>query len=688
MTAAVDWEAQGGAPLPLGTRWVAAEDAYNFAVYSRHATAVTLLLFEAPNVNAPSQRLSLDYIRHKTGRVWHARIARADMGAATHYGYSVDGPFAPSDGHRFDQQKVLLDPYARGVFFPPGYSRHGSLGAGSNLGRGPLGEIADEARQFDWGDDRHPRHMHDAIVYEMHVRGFTQRENSGVSAQARGTFAGVIEKIPYLVDLGVTVVELMPVFQFDPEDGGNYWGYMPLNFFAPHAAYASSSTGQGRRDEFRAMVKALHAAGIEVVLDVVFNHTSEVGASGPTYSYRGIDNSTYYLLGPGGVYRDDAGTGNVLRTAHPAVRRLITDSLRFWTTEMHVDGFRFDLASVFTRTDDGSISTDEPAILSEISGDPAFANSRLIAEPWDIHVYQLGRAFPGNTWAQWNGRFRDDVRSFVKSDRGRVGDLMSRLYGSADLFPDSRDDAFRPQQSINYINSHDGFCLYDLVSYNAKHNLANGHDNHDGSDNNVSWNCGVEGDAGASTDIVALRHRQAKNLCCLLMLANGTPMFCAGDEFLNTQGGNNNPYNQDNATSWLDWDRLDEHAEMFRFFRQMIAFRKAHPSIARGRFWRDDIRWYGVGEGVDLGEDSHTLAYCLHGASEGDRDIYVMINAYWEPLTFTVIEGSPAEWVRVVDTTLPSPNDISEPGAGLRLASNTYNVGPRSVVVLLRDRGT
>jgi glycogen operon protein len=265
---------------------------------------------------------------------------------------------------------------------------------------------------------------------------------------------------------------------------------------------------------------------------------------------------------------------------------------------------------------------------------------------------------------------------------------MSRLYGSADLFPDSRDDAFRPQQSINYINSHDGFCLYDLVSYNAKHNLANGHDNRDGADNNVSWNCGVEGDAGASADIVALRHRQAKNFCCLLMLANGTPMFCAGDEFLNPQGGNNNPYNQDNATSWLDWDRLNEHAGMFRFFRQMIAFRKAHPSIARGRFWRNDIRWYGVGEGVDLREDSHTLAYCLHGASEGDRDIYVMINAYWEPLVFTVIEGSPAEWVRVVDTTLPSPNDINEAGAGLRLASNTYSVGPRSVVVLLRDSGT
>jgi glycogen operon protein len=683
------WDEENGAPLPLGLEWIEAEQAFNFALYSRHATAVTLLLFDAANLTVPSRQIPLQYLRHKTGRVWHTRVARADLGAAVLYGYSVDGAFAPTQGDRFDPLKVLLDPYARGIFFPLGYSRHGSMGAGSNAGRGPLGEVLAPAAKFDWANDRGPRHSHDTIVYEMHVRGFTRRANSGVMDAARGTFAGVVEKIPYLQELGVTVLELMPVCQFDPEEGGNYWGYMPLNFFAPHQTYASGNTGNARADEFRSMVKALHAAGIEVVLDVVYNHTSETGAGGPTYCYRGIDNGTYYLLGPDGTYRDLAGTGNVLRTSHPAVRRLITDSLRFWRTEMHVDGFRFDLASVFTRTDDGSISAEEPPILSEISGDPDFADSRLIGEPWDLDTYQLGRAFPGQTWAQWNGQFRDDLRSFVKGDGARVGDLMSRLYGSADLFPDSREEAFRPQQSINYVTCHDGFCLYDLVSFNAKHNFANGNNNRDGTDNNISWNCGVEGDSAAGPEVLALRRRQIKNFCCLLMLANGTPMFCAGDEFMNTQGGNNNPYNQDNETTWLDWDLLARNRDdMFRFFKRMIAFRKAHPSIGRGRFWREDIRWYGVGRDVDLSGNSHTLAYCLHGASERDRDLYVMINAYWETLTFALCEGAANEWSRAVDTSRDSPQDIVDAGREQPLTAGSYDVGPRSVVVLLRDRGT
>jgi glycogen operon protein len=668
---------------------MAAEQVFNFALYARHATAVNLLLFDAADAVVPLHTIGLDYVRHKTGRVWHARLGLADLGAAAYYAYSVDGPSDPGERHRFDPQKVLLDPYAQGVFFPPGYVRHGSSGPGSNAGRGPLGELAARPGPFDWAGEQRPRHTHDTVIYEMHVRGFTRRTNSGVSEAARGTFAGVAEKIPYLQELGVTVVELLPVYQFDPEDGGNYWGYMPLNFFAPHQAYAPGVGGSARFDEFRAMVKALHAAGIEVVLDVVYNHTSESGASGPTYCYRGLDNSTYYLLNLDGSYRNDAGTGNVLRSSHPAVRRLITDSLRFWTTEMHVDGFRFDLASVFTRLDDGSISPVEPPIISAIGGDPDFAASRLIAEPWDVNVYQLGRAFPGNTWAQWNDRFRDDIRKFVKGDAGLVPDLMARLYGSADLFSDSLDEAFRPQQSVNYVTCHDGFCLYDLVSYNTKHNLANGHNNRDGSDNNSSWNCGVEGDAAAGPDVLALRQRQVKNFCCLLMLANGTPMFCAGDEFLNTQGGNNNPYNQDNETTWLDWDRLARNrGDVFRFFKLMIAFRKAHPSIGRGRFWRDDIRWYGVGEDVDMSEDSRTLAYCLHGGSEQDRDLYVMINAYWEPLSFAVAEGTAGEWARAIDTGRGSPDDIVSAGEEVRLETATCTVQPRSIVVLLRDTGT
>src|SRR5579862_6971231 len=360
------WDQTYGAPLPLGSQWIDAEQAYNFSVYSRHATAITLLLFEPASLAVPSRTIPLDYIRHKTGRVWHTRIARADIGTATYYGYQADGAFTPAQGDRFDASKVLLDPYARGVIFPPGYSRDDSAGPGSNAGRGPLGEIATTGGAFDWGTDNHPSHTHDTVIYEMHIRGLTKRENSGVSDAGRGTFAGVVEKIPYLRELGVTVVELLPVHQFDPEDGGNYWGYMPLSFFAPHRDYASASDGAGRLDEFRAMVKALHAAGIEVVLDVVYNHTSEVGADGPTYCYRGLDNGTYYLLQSDGQYQNDAGTGNVLRTAHPAVRKLIADSLRFWTKDMHVDGFRFDLAAVFTRADDGSVYMTDPPILAEI----------------------------------------------------------------------------------------------------------------------------------------------------------------------------------------------------------------------------------------------------------------------------------------------------------------------------------
>ncbi len=464
---------------------------------------------------------------------------------------------------------------------------------------------------------------------------------------------------------------------------------MPLNFFTPHDTYSAAADGEARADEFRAMVKALHDAGIEVILDVVYNHTSEMGASGPTYSYRGIDNGTYYLLSPGGGYRDDAGTGNVLRTAQPAVRRLITESLAFWTKDLHVDGFRFDLASVFTRTDDGSIDPNEPAILSEISSDPDFASGRLIAEPWDVNSYQLGRAFPDRRGHSGTAGSATTSAASSKGTPGWSGTLMARLYGSPDLFSDAREDAYRPQQSVNFITCHDGFCMYDLVSYNSKHNLANGNRNTDGTDDNFSWNCGVEGDDGAGADVLALRRRQMKNFCCLLMLANGTPMFCAGDEFMQTQGGNNNPYNQDNETTWLDWDRqARERDDMFRFFKAMIAFRTAHPSIARGRFWREDVRWYGVGRDVDFAPHSHTLAFCLHGGAEGDRDIYVMINAYWELLTFTVHEGVAGEWARVVDTTRASPDDIREPGSEQPLGHASYQVGPRSIVVLVRNTGT
>jgi glycogen operon protein len=354
-----------------------------------------------------------------------------------------------------------------------------------------------------------------------------------------------------------------------------------------------------------------------------------------------------------------------------------------------VDGFRFDLASVFARRPDGSLNYEDPPIFGDITSDPDLAGLRLIAEPWDAAgAYQLGPAFPGVAWAQWNGRFRDDVRRFVRSDAGMVPSLMRRLYGSDDLFPDDRASAYHAYQSVNYVTSHDGFTLWDLVSYQAKRNWMNGHDNRDGTDDNLSWNCGWEGDESVPADVVALRKRQAKNFLCLLLLANGTPMLHAGDEFLHTQGGNNNPYNQDNETSWLDWSRLDTNRDVFRFARLMIAFRKAHPSICRSRFWRHDVHWYGVGPGVDLSHDSRSFAYHLNGASQGDDDLYVMVNAYWEPLEFGVQEGRPSGWQRAVDTGQESPDDICEPGRGVPLTSVRYTVRPRSVVVLVRPRSS
>ena len=457
---------------------------------------------------------------------------------------------------------------------------------------------------------------------------------------------------------------------------------MTLNFFSPHQGYAAGNAFQ----EFREMVRSFHAAGIEVWLDVVYNHTSEAGLDGPTYSYRGIDNKSYYLVREStGEYLNDTGCGNTMKCAHPIVRGLVLLSLRYWVRKMKVDGFRFDLASIFARGMDGSLNLTDSPLIAEIDFQGYTYDLRLIAEAWDIGAYLLGRSFPGLQWRQWNGKFRDDIRSFVKGDPGRVADLMRRLYGSDDLFPEGPDEVYRPWQSVNFVTAHDGFCLYDLVSYNHKHNEANGHDDADGPDDNLSWNCGWEGDEDVPDEVVGLRRQQIKNFFCLLMLANGTPMFCAGDEFMNTQGGNNNPYNQDNETTWLDWDLLERNADVFRFFKRMISFRKAHPSIGRSHFWRGSVRWYGCTGGPDLSHDSRSIAYCLDGGSFCRSDIYVMINAYWDDLPFDVQEGQTTDWFRVVDTSCAAPDDITEPGAGIPLDGLKYLVHARSVVVLERQ---
>lgn len=663
-----------GKPWPLGCSWNELQQSYNFALYSRDATAVTLLLYGERDFATPLRALPFVFPANKTGRVWHQQVPSGLAAGAKYYAYQVDGPFQPSLGLRFDRDKILLDPYASGVFFPPAFSREAAIGPGSNAGKAPLGLLPERLVAPPSARPQAPRHGHDLVIYEMHVRGFTRRANSNVPDNERGTYAGVVAKIPYLKALGITAVELLPVQQFEP-GLGNYWGYMTLNFFSPHAPYSVDGTPQGALLEFRWMVDELHKAGIEVLLDVVYNHTSEMGNGGPTYSFRGIDNSTYYALSPSDLsdYVNFSACGNDLRTAHPAVRLLVVDSLRFWAMSMGVDGFRFDLASVFARNEDGTLNSEDPPIVSEISSDHHLAEVRLIAEPWDAGTgYLMGRAFPGKSWSQWNDHFRDTVRSFVKGDGGLVADLMTRLYGSTDLFPDTILDADRRSQSINFVDCHDGLNLCDLVSYT----------------NNTqrSWNCGYEGGRDVLADVAALRKQQLRNLCCLLMLSNGVPMFVAGDEFMHTQGGNANAYDQDNETTWLNWDLVTANADTLRFFKMMIAFRKAHPIIGRSTGWGRDCSWHGTRGEPDLSDASRAVALHLRGAGSGDIDIYVMINAHWEKLSFG-LPASSSRWRRLVDTSLASPLDIVAETDAVPLDLATYDVGPRATVVLISSPG-
>jgi glycogen operon protein len=677
------WESIEGSIFPLGVSYVESEDAFNFTIYSKHAQSVTLNLYAAADLKKPLRQFSLDTLQNKSGPIWHCRIPASQIENAQYYAYQVSGP-PPEPGfehHTFDAEKILLDPYVQVVYFPPEFDRNAAIEPGSNAGVAPLGVLRN-SQPFDWGDDCPVRHDSTLVIYEMHVRGFTQHPSSQVAESDRGTFQGVIDKIPYLKDLGITAVELMPIFQFDPH-ANDYWGYMPISFFAPHNKFASTQEHSAQHCEFREMVRALHAADIEVILDVVYNHTGEGDQRGPTYSFKGIDNSTYYLLQPGSrdLYANFSGTGNTLHTANRAVRQMIIDSMRYWVSEMHVDGFRFDLASVFTRNDDGSINLEDPPIFGQIAAEDELAGVRLIAEPWDAGgAYQLGSRFPGVQWMQWNGNYRDSVQKFVRGDQQMVSELMTRVYGSADLFPDDLLHSMRPFQSVNYVTSHDGFTLNDLVSFNHKNNWSNGNENKDGHDD-YSWNCGIEGNQNVPAAVRQLRIQQAKNLFCLLMLSNGTPMFRMGDEFLHSQQGNSNPYNQDNELSWLDWRNLEMNEEMFRFAKTMIAFRKSHPSISRSTFWRDDVRWYGATHDCDLSSSSHCLAFCLHGASQHDHDIYVMINAWEEVVEFGIYEGSPGEWRRVIDT---SQQHVLREEDQKPIADSHYSVEARSVVVFTR----
>ena len=651
-----------------------------------------LVLFDRDDAAPPTRVIALDRERHHTYHYWHAFVPGIEPGQL--YGFRAHGPFDATRGLRFDSEKLLLDPYGVAVAVPEGYSRIAAQRPGDNTAVAMKSVVADPT-YYDWEGDRPLcRPYAETVIYELHVRGFTRHPSSRVPPSKAGTYAGLVEQIPYLQDLGVTAVELLPVFQFDVQDAPpgrlNYWGYAPVSLFAPHAAYSSRPGALGALDEFRDMVKAFHRAGLEVILDVVFNHTAEGGADGPTFCFKGLANEVYYTLERDrSRYANYTGTGNTFNANHAVVRRLITDSLRHWVAHMHVDGFRFDLASILSRDESGTLIPNPP-ILSDIESDPMLAGTKLIAEAWDAGGgYQVG-TFIGDSWQEWNGQFRDDIRRFVKGDNGTVRRLAARFIGSPDIYGHEQRE---PEQSINFVTCHDGFTLEDLVSYNQKHNEANGEENRDGTDDNASWNCGVEGPTEDPV-IEELRRRQVKNLFTLLLLAVGTPMISMGDEVRRTQRGNNNAYCQDNELSWFDWTLLDRHHGLHRFVRSLIGFRKTRDVVVgRVRLSLNDllrqarIEWHGVELGKpDLSDQSHSLAFCLTSLS-GRFNLHGMFNAYWEPLRFQLppaSAGHPRDWRRWIDTSLPSPDDIVDWEEAPAVRGGTYLVQPRSIVCLVR----
>jgi isoamylase len=674
-----------GRSAPLGANVVGG--GVNFSVYSRSASGVDLLLFDQDDDGQPSRIIPIDPLENRTYYYWHVFVPGLRPGQL--YGYRVHGPYDPASGLWFDPGKVLLDPYGRGVAVPADYSRDAARFPGENAAVAMKSVVVDPA-DYDWeGDAPLCRSATQTIVYEMHVRGFTRHPSSGISAKTRGTYAGLIEKIPYLQQLGITAVELMPVFQFDAQDAprglANYWGYSPVSFFAPHRAYSSRQDPLGPVNEFRDLVKALHRAGIEVILDVVFNHTAESDHQGPTLCFRGFENDAYYILEQDrSRFANYSGTGNTLNTNHPIVRRMILDSLRYWVGEMHVDGFRFDLASILARDSSGQVMSNPPVLL-DIESDPALAGAKFIAEAWDAAgLYQVG-SFIGDSWKEWNGRFRDDVRDFYRGADNTVTHIADRFLGSPAIYGHKEQDA---EASVNFVTCHDGFTLNDLVSYNRKHNEANGEDNRDGADDNRSWNCGVEGPS-ANPDIEALRNRQIRNFLTFTMLSLGVPMIGMGDEARRSQFGNNNAYCQDNETAWFDWSLLEKHSAVHRFLRLLIARRRRRdPDAEQHRLSLNQLlaralkTWHGVKIGQpDWSSTSHSIALSAHLPNE-NVITHLILNAYWEPLEFELPEGNHGPWKRWIDTTLDSPNDIVPWGDSTSVPGFKYVAGPRSVVVL------
>jgi len=706
---------ESGKALPLGA--VLHKDGVSFAIFSRNATAVTLILFETAAPDSPWKEIPLDKRENKTGNIWHCFVRRLKAGAC--YLYRAEGPYFPERGLRFNPHKTLLDPYAKAItdlsdwefgkclgYDPAKLGGDLTYSFHDDIAYQPRGIVIDDD-DFDWQGDKPLNYpLRFSIIYETHVKGLTAHPNSGVKHP--GTYRGVIEKIPFFKDLGITSLEFLPVQEFNEKEfvrrnpctGGqltNYWGYSTVAFFAPKGSYSSDQTPGGQVREFKEMVRELHKAGIEVILDIVFNHTAEGNEQGPTFSFRGFDNLIYYILNENKrYYQNYSGCGNSMNCNHPVVRTLIMDCLRYWVMEMHVDGFRFDLGSILGRDQHGRLM-ENPPTLERIAEDPVLNSTKIIAEAWDAGgAYQVGW-FPGGRWAEWNDKFRDNVRRYWRGDPKETRYFATRLAGSSDLY---LRDGRKPFHSINFVTSHDGFTIKDLVSYNGKHNKDNGEENHDGNDNNFSYNYGAE---GPTLDPVLenIRERQIKNFFATMMISLGTPMILGGDEFGRTQKGNNNAYCQDNEISWHDWSLLEKNKNLYRFVKEMIAFRFRHPGFMRPEFYTGregkynaipDISWFDEkGHSPNWDEIGYFLALRLDGsraeimADRDDNDFYIMINACPCNQAFTMKEApSKKKWFRVIDTGLSSPNDILPPGSEKEIPSQrTYPVKGRSIAIMI-----
>jgi isoamylase len=692
-------EVRMGVPLPLGTHEYGG--GVNFAFFSRHATRVRLELFDHPEDPTPTRMIDLDAARHRTGDVWHVWVEGIRPGQL--YAYRVDGPYQPEEGHRFNFNKLLLDPFATAISRLPNWdfsqARSYDLSAPERDSvcskvddAGAMPKCVFTHEHFDWHDARPLRHpWSKTVIYETHVRGFTVHPSSGV--EHPGTYRGLMEKIPYLTELGVTAVELMPVHEFNeyqvtginPQTGEplrNYWGYDPVAFFAPQASYSSSGGLGQQKLEFKEMVRALHDAGIEVILDVVFNHTAEGNELGPTLCFRGIDNTIFYTLADDKrFYKDYTGTGNTINANHPVVRDHILTALRYWVVEMHVDGFRFDLAAVLGRGRSGNLLPNPP-LLEGIAEDPILRDVRIIAEAWDAAgAYEVG-SFSERRWAEWNGQYRDDVRRFWRGDDGMLGSFASRICGSADIYARSGKG---PECSINFVTCHDGFTLNDLVSYRDKHNVTNGQNNHDGANENFSENYGAEGET-ADARIESIRQRQIKNFLLTLLISRGVPMLLGGDEFRRTQGGNNNPYCQDNETSWYDWRYLEQHREIYRFTRGLIAFRRAHPILSTEQFYTDaEIHWFGPQGGLPNWADPQEKQFACLIHEDEQSVLCLMFNAGTDDIDFALPPAPNGKrWHLAVDTAREAPQDLFAAGEEpLWEDPQTYHLSSRSSAILL-----